>query len=372
MFRYNQKCFTLVIALMLVACSASPARGTAGAPIIEYVPVPNTSPGSDVIEVRSAAPAIRHGYDALLADYPYPFEVHYFDFRSQDQAMQMAYMDETGANPNGKTVLLMHGENFCSAYWQRTIRVLSEHGYRVIAVDQIGFGKSTKPVRYQFSFATLASNTQRLLSYLGVPKVSIIGHSMGGMLAVRFALSHPQWVDRLILVSPLGLEDWQDKVPYQPLEETYHEELTESMDRIREYMRMNYYGGAWSALYEEPLELLGGWMNGPDRRLIAWDRALEFDMIFTQPVVHEFPLLAPQTLLIIGQRDRTAIGRARVIAIEAARLGDYQKLGRIAAKMIPHAKLLELPLAGHMPQVDSFDAYIAAVGNFLAQGLGAD
>jgi pimeloyl-ACP methyl ester carboxylesterase len=57
----------------------------------------------------------------------------------------MAYMDIKPPSPNGETVVLLHGRKFCSATWDTTIRTLSEAGYRVIAPDQIGFCKSSKP-----------------------------------------------------------------------------------------------------------------------------------------------------------------------------------------------------------------------------------
>jgi pimeloyl-ACP methyl ester carboxylesterase len=198
-----------------------------------------------------------------------------------------------------------------------------------------------------------------------VEKVSVIGHSMGGMLAVRWALANPMRTERLILVNPIGLEDWQLSVPYQTIDQAYHRELQSTRASIKAYMQASYTRGAWSAVYDEPLGVLAGWTEGPDRRLIAWERALVSDMIFTQPVVHEFPALRVPTLLLIGQRDRTAIGKERAPPVVAARLGDYPALGRRAAKAIPHAKLVEIPLAGHLPQFDAFDAYIREVGAFL-------
>lgn len=65
--------------------------------------------------------------------------------------------------------------------------------------DQVGFGKSSKPQDYQFSFAALAANTQTLMQELGISNSIFFGHSMGGMLASRFALLYPQQTQRLIL-----------------------------------------------------------------------------------------------------------------------------------------------------------------------------
>src|SRR6201991_1993928 len=99
---------------------------------------------------------------------------------SQGESLHMAYMDVAPADPahaNGRTAVLLHGKNFCAATWWPTMQRLSDAGYRVIAPDQIGFCKSSKPERYQFSFQQLARNTPALLELLGVNRATIIGHS---------------------------------------------------------------------------------------------------------------------------------------------------------------------------------------------------
>ena len=79
------------------------------------------------------------------------------------QPATMAFMDLAAARPNGRTVVLLHGKNFCGATWGSAARALTTAGYRVIIPDQIGFCKSSKPQAAQYSFAMLANNTKRLL-----------------------------------------------------------------------------------------------------------------------------------------------------------------------------------------------------------------
>jgi len=117
-------------------------------------------------------------YGPMLEGYDYPFPVQHFRFQSQGVAMDMAYMDVNPAQPNGHTITLLHGKNFCAATWGATIRVLTGAGYRVIAPDQVGFCKSTKPAHYQYSFEQLAANTHALLNSLGISKTIIMGHSI--------------------------------------------------------------------------------------------------------------------------------------------------------------------------------------------------
>ncbi|HYI01603.1 alpha/beta hydrolase [Hyalangium sp.] len=305
------------------------------------------------------------GLDPELRGYAYPFVVHELVLDSQRQQLRMAYMDERPADWKGRTVLLLHGKNFSGAYWEPTMRALLARGYRVVVPDQIGFGKSTKPAAYQFSFAQLAANTRALLSALGVELVSVVGHSMGGMLAARFALQHPEQTEKLVLVNPIGLEDYEDLVAYRSIDEWYRQELAATPESLREYQRQSYYAGEWKPEYERLLEIQAGWTQHPDYSRIAWCSALTYDMIFTQPVVHDLPRLSVPTLLVIGQRDRTALGRAWAKPEVAPTMGDYPKLGRRAAEAIPGAKLVELPGVGHLPQVEAFEPYLEALGGFL-------
>jgi pimeloyl-ACP methyl ester carboxylesterase len=297
-------------------------------------------------------------YGAQLEGYEYPYPVQRFSFASQGMAMQMAYLDVPAPRPNGRTVVLLHGKNFCAGTWSPTIAALSGAGYRVVAPDQIGFCKSSKPARYQFSFHQLAGNTRALLASLGVERFTLLGHSTGGMLAIRYARMYPQDLERLALVNPIGLEDWQaEGVPALSVEQWYQRETGVTAQRIRAYEQATYYAGQWRAQYDEPVQMLAGMYRGPGRDLVAWNSALVYDMIYTQPVIYELEAIRVPTLLIIGQRDTTAIGKDLVPPSLASTLGNYPLLGRSAAARIPGATLIELPDAGHAPQLQDPESF---------------
>lgn len=328
-------------------------------------PASSQSPGTGAGQTRAtAAPAL----DPELTNYQYPHPVGFYEFDTQGQRLRMAYMDIAPRRPNGRTVVLLHGKNFSGAYWAPTIRALTEAGYRVVAPDQVGFGKSSKPASYQFSFQTLASNTRALLDSLRVGRFALVGHSMGGMLAARMALMYPERIERLALVNPIGLEDWKLVAPYRTVEENFAQELRATPESIKEYQRVSYFGGGWKPEYDALTEILAGWTRHPEYRRVAWNAALTSDMVFTQPVVYEFDKLRTPTLLVIGQRDRTAIGKDRVPKEVAARMGDYPALGRAAARRITGARLVELAESGHVPQVDAFPKYIGALLDFISGG----
>jgi len=308
-------------------------------------------------------------YGPELEGFSYPHKLERFDFSSQGQNVSMGLMDVAPtAQPNGRTIVLLHGKNFCAATWEKTITELTKVGYRVIAPDQIGFCSSSKPERYQYSFQQLATNTNALLAARGVQRATIVGHSMGGMLAARYAVMHPQAVEQLVLVNPLGLEDWQaEGVPYGRIDQAYQNELRTSFDSIKAYQLKFYYNGQWKPDYDRWVSMLAGMYAGPGKERVAWNQALTSDMIYTQPVVHEFGKIAPPTLLLIGGKDRTAPGANRASPEVAQRLGQYAELGRRAAKAIPRATLVEFPELGHSPQVEAPEEFHRA----LLRGLAA-
>jgi pimeloyl-ACP methyl ester carboxylesterase len=284
--------------------------------------------------------------------FDYAFPVQRFDLESQRQKLHMSYLDVRPGTAKGRTVVLLHGKNFCAGTWEATIRALAGAGYRVIAPDQIGFCKSSKPERYQYSFQQLAANTRALLDHLGVKRVTVAGHSTGGMLAVRYALLYPQDVEQLVLLNPIGLEDWKAlSVPWRSVDEWYARELKTTAEGIRNYEQATYYAGQWRPEYDRWVEMLAGMYRGPGKEQVAWASALLYDMIFTQPVFYEFERIAMPTLLFIGQKDNTAIGKDAAPPELRPKLGDYPRLGKEAARRIPHATLVEFAELGHAPQI---------------------
>ncbi|NGZ82828.1 alpha/beta fold hydrolase [Duganella aceris] len=308
-------------------------------------------------------------YGPELEGFPYPYPLRHYSFSSQGTSMQMAYMDvaPTGA-ANGKTAVLLHGKNFCGATWEQSIAALSAAGYRVVAPDQIGFCASTKPEHYQYTFQQLAANTDALLKHIGVKQAALVGHSTGGMLATRYALMYPEAVSRLVLVNPIGLEDWKALgVPPIGVDQWYQRELKLSADSVRAYEKSTYYVNRWKPEYEKWVDMLAGLNAGPGHKLVAWNSALIYDMILTQPVIYEFPLLKMPATLLIGDADTTAIGKDAAPPEVKARIGNYAVLGKQAVKLIPQGRLVEFKGMGHAPQMEDPVAFHRALLEELAR-----
>ncbi len=303
--------------------------------------------------------------DAELTTVKYPFPVQFKELKNQGQQLKMAFMDVKPAEANGKTIVLLHGKNFNGYYFEKTAKALLNEGFRVIMPDQIGFGKSSKPKQYQFSLQQLAENTKSILDDLKIEKLIVLGHSMGGMLATKMAVMYPENVEKLILENPIGLEDYRNFSPYQNIDKQYAAELKNTYDSYKDYQLKFYYDGKWNSEYDKWLNLLAGWTISKDFPITAWNAALTSDMIYTQPVVEDFQKIAVPTLLIIGTRDRTAIGKGNAPKELQPLMGLYQNLGKETQKKIKGSKLVELENVGHSPHIEVFERFIKPLTDFI-------
>jgi pimeloyl-ACP methyl ester carboxylesterase len=277
--------------------------------------------------------ALPEHYDNPLGicfeDLKYPYPTAFLNLYVEGQDVRMSFMDvQPPKNPNGRTVVLLHGKNFWGAYWADTIKFLTDRGYRVVVPDQIGFGRSSKAdIHYSFDF--LAANTAGLLDLLQIPKAVIVGHSMGGMLGIRFARLYPGRTEALVLENPIGLEDYRLAVPPSPLEQLYQQELNVTLDDYRRYVQ-SYF------------------VHYPPEK-----------------ACYEFAQVKVPTLLIIGQEDHTAFGKDRAPIDLRLTLGNVAELARKAATQIPGAKLVEIPNVGHIPHIEAPDQFHQALEDFL-------
>ena len=103
----------------------------------------------------------------------------------------------------GPPVVLIHGVAGRASQWDRTVEVLAEN-HAVIAPDLLGHGESAKP-RGDYSLGAHASGIRDLLVGLNIERASIVGHSLGGGIAMQFAYQFPERCERLVLVSSGGL-----------------------------------------------------------------------------------------------------------------------------------------------------------------------
>lgn len=319
-----------------------------------------------LLGVQAARPALaEEPFGIGLEGFAYPYPVHMFAIAADGERLNMTYMDvPPEGDANGRTALLLHGRNFPSSYWQATIKALAASGYRVVVPDQIGFGKSSKPL-FDLHLDVLARNTASLLDALNVEKVDIVAHSMGGMLATRFTRAYPARVERIVLAGPIGLEDYRLYVPPVPSERLIQFEEKVTPESYRAWLLKAYE----PTLPPEALDpyvaartRIRGSAEYP-RWLVAFVNS--YQMIWREPVAAEIPLLAQPVLFLIGENDHVAPGRDFAPEALRAKMGHNVELAQALAAKMPQARVEVFEGIGHLIHLEAPERFNESVSRFL-------
>ena len=335
------KILVLSFSLMILLSSVGSAQSGA-----QDMPVPSdVKPGSITCE-----------------ECPYPYPSSYLPFTLYGQDVRMAYMDVTPqGQANGHTVVLLHGNNFAGFYFGVVIDALRKEGFRVIVPDQIGYGRSSKPI-IPYYLADMARNTRSILQRLNIDKAMIVGHSMGGMLAARFASQYPDATERLVLFNPIGLTDTRFNNPVGDPDEAYKRTLASTYQTIRASL-MRYVAhkpSAWNSQFESYVRLRYAWTLSADWPRLARVQSLMNNLISLDPVVYDWAHIQAPTLVYGGAEDMLAGTPAAF----------QEGMKRIAAT-IPNgkARLELLPGLGHVPFMEAPERALPPLVAFLKEGL---
>src|SRR3954454_16022646 len=315
---------------------------------------------------HAADTAPREPYGIALEGFAYPYPVHLLPLTNDGEQLSMAYMDVPPAQPNGRTVVLLHGRNFPSSYWAPVIKMLSEAGFRVVVPDQIGFGKSSKP-NGELHFDNLARNTIALLDHLKIDKAEIIAHSLGGMLGVRIARAYPDRVAHLVLTAPIGLEDYRLYVPPTPTEKIIETEDKLTAEGYRKQLQTNYAIKLPAEAITPFIDARFNIKGSPDYP--RWLRAFvsSGQMIYREPVAHEIALITEPTLFIMGADDHNAPGRPNAPEALRATMGQNAELARALATRMPNARAEVIADTGHLAFIEASEKFNALVLDFLGR-----
>jgi pimeloyl-ACP methyl ester carboxylesterase len=308
----------------------------------------------------------REPYGIGLEGFAYPYPVNMLPLVNDGEQVRMAYMDVAPAQPNGRTVALLHGRNFPSSYWAPVIKTLTDAGYRVVVPDQIGFGKSSKPSG-ELHFDTLARNTIALLDHLQIAKADIVAHSLGGMLGVRIARAYPDRVGHLLLAAPIGLEDYRLYVPPTPTEKILESEDKLTAEGYRKQLETNYSIKLPPDQITPFIDARFNIKGSAEYR--SWLRAFvsSGQMIYREPVVHEMPLISEPTLFIMGADDHNAPGKPNAPEALRPKMGQNAELAKALAAKMPNASAEVIPDTGHLVFLEAPQKFNALMLAFLAK-----
>jgi pimeloyl-ACP methyl ester carboxylesterase len=333
----HSRCAVLLITLAIAAeGAAAQAPAAAAAP-------PDVRPGSITSE-----------------DVPYPYPSSYLPLTLYGQDLRIAFMDvPPAAAPNGHTVVLFHGNNFAGFYFGGMIDALRNAGFRVIAPDQIGYGRSSKPI-IPYNLHDMARNTRLILQSLGIDRAMVVGHSMGGMLAARFATQYPAVAERVVLYNPIGLVDQRYTRPWQSTDEAYERTLASTYQTVRAGI-MRYVAhneAAWTPEFEKYVRVRYAWTLSADWPRLAMIQALLGQVIYQDAVVNDWAHIKAPTLAFGGAED-VLPGSAAI----------FQERMKFVAQTIPNGRLLLLPGLGHVPHLEAPEKTYPPLIAFLTEGV---
>ncbi len=317
---------------------------------------------------RSQVAVLPDRYDEPLGigleGWPYPAPVRFYICVAGGQSLRMAYMDVAPtASARGKTIVLLHGKTFDSSYWAGPIKDLAAAGFRVIVPDQIGFHKSSKP-DLTYSLDVLAELTINLLSAQQIGKFSLIGHSAGGLVAIRLATAFPDKVDRLILEDPVGLIDYHRYVPAQSLETLIAAEHRRTVSNYRAFLK-GFFPVLSPAEMEPFVETRLRVAQSGEYDRYCKASALITQMIYRESVRDQIDDIRAPTLMIVGEKDQSTPLRHYAVPDKAAQMPSIPAAAAEAVKMLRRGTFTVVPGVGHVPHLEAPDAFRTAMLAFL-------
>jgi len=331
----NRRFLLILCLILLTAFSLSAQRG-----------------GADVKAPTDVQPG-----SITYEDVPYPYPVQYMPLSMYGQDVRMAYMDVSPeGTPNGHTVILFHGMNFGGFYFEGPINVLRKEGFRVVVPDQIGFGRSSKAI-IPYNFNDMALNSRKLLTLLGVAKVMVVGHSMGGMLATRFAASFPDITEKAVIYNQIGLKDPRYERPWSSADDAYKRTMAASNDQRWGGFAANIHRyfppGAWKPEYEKYIRYLYAPTLSGDWPRWAMVRSIYQQITYLDPVDPDWPKIKVKVLILGGEQDTP----------------DYAERCRYIASQIKGSEVVMLPGLGHVPHLQAPEMFYPPLLKFLKSDL---
>jgi N-formylmaleamate deformylase len=243
-------------------------------------------------------------------------------------------------------LLLLHGLTDYGRYWSRTARALEDQ-FDVIMPDQRGHGLSSRPEQ-GYSAEEMAEDAAAFIGALGIAPVTVLGHSMGGAVALTLAAEHPDHLSRLLLLDPplrLSLQGAADEAEQRERMEQWRLDILAEQglsieERVRHCIEQRR---AWT---------VEDCRHAAESHGLVYPEAIpQFQM--RQFWQHLFPRITCPTLLIYGDAELGSIVDHGVAAEVASLAGNLQ--------------FAHIPGAGHSPQREQFEKYITAVRSFLAE-----
>ena len=287
--------------------------------------------------------------NSLKEDLVYPFDVKYVQV---NEDINMAYVDEGSGD---ETIIFIHGLGSYLPAWQKNVEGLKD-SYRCIAIDLPGYGKSSK-IPHTGMMTYYADVLVQFMDKLNIPNAVIAGHSMGGQIAMVTALEHPEYVSRLILVSPAGFERFTEGQ-----KEWFREVMTlklvklTTVDAIRTNLAYNFYNMPADAQFmiDDRIAM----RSADDFDNYCYSVVQSVDGMVDQPVLEKLELITQPTLILFGENDN-------LIPNRFLNPGVTEKIAQVGHEKIKNSTLVMVPKCGHFLQFEKSEVLNSEVKTFL-------
>jgi pimeloyl-ACP methyl ester carboxylesterase len=270
------------------------------------------------------------------------------------QGERTRVVESENAEFRAPTALLLHGWGCNAFHYRRLLPELARRGIRGVAVDLRGHGLSQKPADpASYTAAALTTFVERVLDALEIDQAGLVGHSLGGALALDFALASPRRVQWLSLLNPVGIS----RLPYAPLFPRvplrYVERVPAIASRAVGYVALHLAYGALGRPDVGDLEqyLYPTLMPGGRVGMLSYARAFAWAPRSAEVIARiECP-----THVLLGERDRVIRSKEAIETLRA----------------MPHARVDVISRAGHVLAEEAVDEVADSISALVKTALGS-
>lgn len=273
------------------------------------------------------------------------------------EAPEVTYVE---LNPDGaRTLLFIHGLGSNLKFWRYQLDAFASQGYRVLALDMLGYGKSDKPASFPYTMEAMAEVVREVAAAANADRPILIGHSMGGQVALSFAIRFPEDLSAMVLTSPAGFERfsrrekaWFRKVFSSALVKGASEEA------IWRNIRKNNFDD-WQDEYEWLIEERVRVAKTPEFDQYAYANVKSVQGLTETDFVRDnLDKIKVPTLIIHGDEDR-------LIPNPFMHGGPTRDIMEYGHRGISGSRLITLENCGHMIQIDCSKRYNRDVSSFV-------
>ncbi|MGW4069259.1 alpha/beta fold hydrolase [Nocardia grenadensis] len=262
--------------------------------------------------------------------------------------VRLAYRDQG----QGEPVIFIHGTPSHSYEWRNVVPHIEAAGFRAVTYDLLGYGRSERPVNRDTSVAAQTDLLEHFLGALDIDQVNIIAHDIGGAIGLRFSITHPHRVRRLMVIDTVSYDSWPSSTWQKIIEENLDDYTRMPQDTFNALLtRQLAMTVTDDTLMSEDVlqEYLAPHQSTLGRVSFFEHQVRHYDSKYTEEISDELTQLTVPVRILWGEEDQWQPLHY------AKRLGNA----------IPRADLIIVPGAGHFLMEDASERVVHEISDFL-------